>query len=85
MLLAISLTRVIESGTIVASPAMRVGMHLALPLPQLQGSNCGIFPPLYDITEIRYGLVVAEIGASKAGGEGDVATNRMGVSRRGTS
>jgi hypothetical protein len=44
MLLAISLTRTIESGTIVTSPAVRVGMHLALPLPQLQGDNCGIFP-----------------------------------------
>ena len=44
MLLAISLTRAIESGTIVASPAVRVGMHLALPLPQLQGGNRGIFP-----------------------------------------
>jgi hypothetical protein len=44
MLLAISLTCTIESGTIVTSPAVRVGMHLALPLPQLQGDNCGIFP-----------------------------------------
>lgn len=41
---AISLTRAIESGTIVASPAVWVGMHLALPLPQLQGGDRGIFP-----------------------------------------
>lgn len=42
-------------------------------------------PPLCNITEIHYGLVAAEISANRAGGEGDVAGNRMGVSRRGTS
>jgi hypothetical protein len=43
-LLAVSLTRAIESGTIVASPAVRVGIHLALPLSQLQGGNRGVSP-----------------------------------------